>query len=423
MEKENAERSRRQRNFLLVAPLIVLPFATLLLWSVGVIGSPTDASAAGQGGGLNMNLPEADTKKDKTIDKMGIYMKADRDSAKYQEALKNDPYYRNKYFDTLIKKSASIYTPFGNPGKDDQDNNELKVNRKLRELNEVINSKSFGGHESGKASYEHSGDDATMKNADVDRLEKMLNSITNKDSANDPEMQQLNQVMEKLLDIQHPARVEEKLKLSEKNGMPDVYPARPVSQSVITLLGAREVNDSALQRDTLSPTQGKQNGFYSLEGSEDLVPSVNAIAATIASTQTLMNGSTVKLQLSQDISVKGLTVPKASFVFGKATLNGERLQITINGINYHNSLLPVSLTAYDLDGIAGVYVPGAITRDVLKQSGDQAFQTIGITSLDPSVTAQAAGAGIETVKSLLSKKVKLVKVVIRDGYRVLLKSK
>ena len=68
-------------------------------------------------------------------------------------------------------------------------------------------------------------------------------------------------------------------------------------------------------------------------------------------------------------------------------------------------------------------MPGAITRDVLKQSGDQAFQTMGITSLDPSLAAQAAGAGIETAKNLLSKKIKLVKVVIRDGYRVLLKSK
>jgi hypothetical protein len=44
-----------------------------------------------------------------------------------------------------------------------------------------------------------------------------------------------------------------------------------------------------------------------------------------------------------------------------------------------------------------------ITRDVAKQSTDRSMQTIGLTSLDPSWQAQAAGAGIEAAKTLVMK--------------------
>jgi hypothetical protein len=49
------------------------------------------------------------------------------------------------------------------------------------------------------------------------------------------------------------------------------------------------------------------------------------------------------------------------------------------------------------------------------------MQTIGLASLDPSWQAQAAGAGIEAAKTLVSRKVKLVKVTVKAGYQVLLR--
>ena len=73
-----------------------------------------------------------------------------------------------------------------------------------------------------------------------------------------------------------------------------------------------------------------------------------------------------------------------------------------------------------MDGISGIYIPGAITRDVAKQSVDHATQGFGLTTLDPSLAAQAANAGIEAARSLVSKKVKLMKVTLKAGYRVLL---
>ncbi len=109
-------------------------------------------------------------------------------------------------------------------------------------------------------------------------------------------------------------------------------------------------------------------------------------------------------------------------MFGTTSLNGERLNITINNIHYQNSIYPVKLEVFDLDGISGLYIPGAITREVAKQSADQGTQGISLSPLDPSLSAQAANAGLEMAKTLFSKKSKLIKVSVKAGYQVLLQS-
>src|SRR4051812_47885404 len=97
--QENTDKKRKQRNFLLVLPAIVLPFLTFLFWSLGLIGvSDVKASATN---GLNMQLPNAKLKENKSWNKLSFYEQADRDSARYREAMKNDPYYRTDGKDSL----------------------------------------------------------------------------------------------------------------------------------------------------------------------------------------------------------------------------------------------------------------------------------------------------------------------------------
>ncbi len=114
---------------------------------------------------------------------------------------------------------------------------------------------------------------------------------------------------------------------------------------------------------------------------------------------------------------------KGHFVFGKVNISGERLDIAVDGIRHQNSLFPVELQVYSMDGIQGLHIPGAITRKVAKESAGQAVQGFGLTSFDTSLEAQAASAGIEATRSLLSKKAKRIKVTVKAGDRVLLKDK
>lgn len=119
--------------------------------------------------------------------------------------------------------------------------------------------------------------------------------------------------------------------------------------------------------------------------------------------------------------INGVLIPKGTPVNGIASLNNERLEAEINSIRYKNQLFPVKLELYDMDGLPGIYIPGSISRDVAKNSADNSLQLMELTTLDPSLKAQAAAAGINTVKSLMSRKVKQVKVIIKEGYKVLLK--
>lgn len=84
-------------------------------------------------------------------------------------------------------------------------------------------------------------------------------------------------------------------------------------------------------------------------------------------------------------------------------------------------MFPVSLSVYDMDGMEGIYVPGALSRDVGKQSSDRAIQGINIPIIDPSLGAQAANAGIEAAKTFLGRKTKQIQVSVKAGYKVLLK--
>ncbi len=227
----------------------------------------------------------------------------------------------------------------------------------------------------------------------------------------DPELQQLGGMLENILDIQHPQRVQEKLKQSAESKKGIVFTVNPKKEIDIS---------TSLQKTSSIIDNLKGNSFYSVDDSAELESQPNAIQAVIHETQIIVNGSIVKLRLSCDINLQGTVIPKNTFLYGMATLKGERLEVKVDNIQFRNSIFPVELAVYDLDGINGIYIPGAINRDVAKASADRSIQTLGLTGISDSWGAQAAGMGVEAAKSLLSKKVKLIKVVLKAGYQVLL---
>ncbi|UCS95203.1 conjugative transposon protein TraM [Echinicola marina] len=426
MEKQvKTQKMMRQRKFLLVLPLLVLPFITMIFWVLG--GGQVQEIQAQEikQEGFNIHLPEAKLTDDKQMDKMSYYNRAERDSAKFRELRKNDPNYRNNILsdtnDDLFPEqevkpgqlsSGGLNTSlYGNDKGSDP--NADKIYRKLEELNRELNKpvESTGlPDDAPDQEVKDNYGNANVSSSDVDRLEEMMHTMTQPE-APDPELEQLNSMLEKILDVQHPERVQEKLKQLSDARREKLYSVSTQQESdLVSLMGTGQ-----------SLTQPSVNGFYSLDDEENPEQIENTIQAVIHESQTVVNGSTVKLRLVNDVFIGGVHIPKDNFLYGIASLNGERLHIKINSIRDGNSLFPVELSVYDMDGLDGIYIPGAITRDVAKQSADRSLQTVGLTSLDPSWQAQAASAGIETAKSLFSKKVKLVKVNLKAGYQVLLR--
>ncbi len=414
----------KKQKLLIVLPLLALPFITLLFWTMGG-GGGGSSTPIEKWQGLNLKLPEVNRDKDDPKDKMSYYKQAASDSAKWKEQAKNDPYY-NHVPDESMPKGKPI------PPEDREketglkpsvttnhrDPNEEKVYQKLAELEKILetpDSLSTPAEAEPLAipgtGASPAGVSPTAEVGDIERLEQMMQRMTASE-AEDPELQQLNHMLETILDIQHPGRVQQKLKQASRENKGQVFAVSSVpEENTISFLD---------QQDTLF---GSGASFYGLEDFPQEDIQQNALAAVIHETQDVVAGSTVKLRLTQDIYIEGVRIPKGHFIYGTAGISGERLDIIIDGIRYQNSLFPVELQVYSMDGIQGLHIPGAITRKVAKESAGQAVQGFGLTSFDTSLEAQAASAGIEATRSLLSKKAKRIKVTVKAGDRVLLKDK
>lgn len=437
---KHSQKFLQRRKFVMVLPMLVLPFLAIIFWALGGgQGSPAQAMTT-EKTGLNLELPDAHFNTEEW-NKLSLYEKAERDSLKLEEESKNDPYFSLATLEDQASqddqeaqskqavKGSSNSTQRTSAQKRVEyvDPNEAKVNQKLDQLYRELNKTSEISAESNKE--ESFAPDMTdpQFSSDVQKLEQMM-EMMGKGDQNDPEMQQIGGMLDKILDIQHPQRVREKIKEQSEQQKGQVFPVSTYKiEEGISLIGqnrktAAIPSDSSAFISKVFAVQPQQNGFYGLEGeASEETQTGNAIEAVIHDTQELVAGSTVKMRLMNDVYINGRLIPKDQFIYGTCAINGERLAIEINSIREANSLFPVSLSVFDMDGLEGIYIPGAISRDVAKQSSDQALQGMQFMSMDQSLGVQAASAGIAAAKGLFSNKVKLIKVVVKAGYQILLK--
>ncbi|MCD0472638.1 conjugative transposon protein TraM [Flavobacterium sp. JAS] len=421
MEKKTITiKELKQRKMLFVLPIIILPFLTMLFWTLGGGRGTAAVNITEDKRGFNIALPDPKFKEDSELDKMSYYDQAAIDSLKLEEQIKKDPNYSVAGFshDSLLVSNELERDPvMFRKGKTALNTSSLrgeteqKMYQKLEALQKAIAEppKSIDNDQD-MSEFEYKNSTGTASE-ELKSLEHMMSAM-NTPSEPDPELKQLGGMLENILDIQHPERVQERLRQTSKSQKGKVFAVnKKVEAEHISTLQGTGINQ---------PDKVKSNSFYSLDETEVSDQVQNALEAVIHETQSIVNGSIVKLRLSSDVFINGILIPRNSFVFGTASLKGERLEVKISTIKFKSSIFPVELSVYDIDGISGIYIPGTINRDVAKASADRSMQSIGIEGLNDSWGAQAATMGVEAAKTLLSKKVKLIKVVVKAGYQVLL---
>jgi len=199
------------------------------------------------------------------------------------------------------------------------------------------------------------------------RLERRSDTVEE-----DPQLEKLNTMLDKIIRIQHPG--------SEI--------AAPVS-------GMPEAPDTAVS---------------------------NSLPAVTQENQVLVAGATIALRLTEEARINGVSFPRDQLLYGVVSINNDRMLITINSIRREQGIYPVALQVYDLDGLPGIHIPGSLGRETVKQSADQSINSLGLVGLDASPMAQVTNAGVMTARSLLSRKVRLLRVTVRAGYQVLLRN-
>src|ERR1022692_792903 len=154
-DKKHSEKFLRKRRFLMVLPMLIIPFITIMFAALG--GGKGSSSTTGQingAHGLNPELPNAHFKRGEEKDKMAFYEEAGKDSAKIIDAIKKDPYYKkdstalknpilnnHNGLESIFENSASKYSqgPFSKlktsvNANEDSDANTKKVMDKIAQL-------------------------------------------------------------------------------------------------------------------------------------------------------------------------------------------------------------------------------------------------------------------------------------------------
>lgn len=389
---------RRRRTVLTIGMIVV---GLMVAAFMGLRFGGSGAGARALRGGLNAALPAAHFRPEKPMDKLGVYEQAKRDSARVLERQQQDVFGRFS---------------FGAAGAADSSAGRMLA--QIEELKRIARPAGVGG--GGPASGRERGVAATPglgpfrapapEGPAREQLEGVLRRMQRGDTGEgDPRLDRLSGMLDKIIRIQK-GPDSDKVGGRGTVGVSAMPLEQPRVESAVKDMGGGGLGDAG--------------GFYGIDGEDtgDTVDAGNSFPAMIPETQVLVVGATVGLRLMREARIGGVLVPCNQLLYGKAALAGDRLTVTINSIRVGQGVYPVALQVYDLDGLAGIHVPGAITRDVLKQSAAEGVNGIGVVGAEGSLGASAAEAGVTVARSLFSRKVELVRVTVPSGYRVLLRN-
>jgi hypothetical protein len=423
----------RKRKMMLVLPLLVLPFLFIVFVALGGgKGKTNNGTTAESGHGFNMTLPGAHfAKKERALNKLAFYEKADEDSAKLLERMKQDPYHLklNPSAEAKTISPGQAFLGISGSTRDHfvsqigavprEDSNANRLLRQLDQLKQVLHRPQVPAGFPATTPTVVGPPAASSPVPGMSGLEQVMQKIKAADTAtSDPHLEKLSGMLDKIIQIQHPGQEFSNEKVPLTLQAPTALPITPAHRPATVSDLASAASD---ERDNTEYESA--DGFYSIDEPEKTAPAAqNTLAAVIPEDQTLVAGATITLRLTQDAVINGITIPRDNPVYGVVSISGDRMGVTVSSIRYRQSIYPVSLQVYDMDGLPGIHIPGAITRDVAKESADQGISSMGLTALDPSLAGQAAMAGIEAAKTLISRKIKLVRVSVKAGYQVLLKN-
>jgi hypothetical protein len=294
---------------------------------------------------------------------MSFYTQAAMDSAK-EQSKDNNPLLQQMGFKKSGAGSKFSTTPNSSLTTTYADPNVAKIQEKLAAINRQI---SQPQNPVNPASTGNATQDKSF-NQQVSKLEMMMKTMNNSQGS-DPQMQQLSTMLQKIEEIQHPELVK-----------PDTKPAVTAD-----------------------------NPF-------------KAIPAMIDGNQKVLQGGAVKLKLGDSITIKGQVIPKGTLVFGTASITNQRLLLEIKNIRLGQAIIPVNLTVYAEDGMPGIPAPEAELAGAAGTGADNAVENMQLLSMDQGIATQAAAGGIEAAKGLFSKKVRRIKVHLRNGYPILLRN-
>ena len=193
----------RHHKFLLMLPIIILPFLILLFIILGGGKASSENLTAHPATGLNTKLPDAHIKKGNEKSKLSLYEEASKDSAILREKIKNDPYYSLEPHDSSGVNASSSKSV---------DQHASRIMSQLAVLKSVLQ------HQKESTPLDipapHTGTRSSLYPPAQNDPSKMGNLKTH-----NPDIDQLNTLLDKVMVIQHPEMVRDSLAVMDKSRM------------------------------------------------------------------------------------------------------------------------------------------------------------------------------------------------------------
>ena len=201
-----------------------------------------------------------------------------------------------------------------------------------------------------------------------------------------------------------------------------VKPVKQVQQQVVSSL-AQPMSDE----EFISGFMGDRNIGFNTPIGKTLTSDRNTIPACVHGTQTVSDGQALRLRLLEPMVVDDRYIPKGTVLVGGTRIQGERLDIVINAVEYKGSVIPVELEVYDADGQQGILIPNSMEYDAVREiaanMGTSMNSSINISTDAGAQIASDLGKGvIQGVSGYISKKMRTVKITLKAGHRLLLHS-
>jgi conjugative transposon TraM protein len=172
----------------------------------------------------------------------------------------------------------------------------------------------------------------------------------------------------------------------------------------------------------------RRNGFY---GSSEVAAQKNTIRASVYGKHVIQSGQFVRLRTDEPMQVGQSVLPTGSIVIGKTTLGEDRLFITVYSIEYSDVIYSVNLEVYDTDGMLGLYLPGSMEMETIREIGTNVANALGASATNsaifqsqPSASEQLktdVGRGlIQGTFKYAGRKLQTIKITVQDKHNVYL---
>lgn len=202
---------------------------------------------------------------------------------------------------------------------------------------------------------------------------------------------------------------------------------KTISIHAVRGLGDNTVSSLAtLNPDSLLSELGRERnlGFNTAVGSGTTGPH-NSLRVCVDEDQTLTSGDRIRLRLTEPAVAGSIILPAGELLFGTVSITGQRMQVSVTGIEKNGTVLTVSLDAYDLDGGKGLFVPDSAERTAAKEAAASVGAGLGsgisfTTNAGQQVAMDLVRGALTGGTQYIASKLRQVKVRVKAGYQLLL---